>query len=426
MASSFPLRGPVPQAKGAKRFGFGLLVVATTIVLVLLLSWRPWAPSGRHATVTATGSRPQISLPAPQQSGTQWSVAAAPAFNPATDIATLAWEASTPAVEFVSPSSGQVTARVNVGDSARALFRRSAGQLIVSDAIQPTSDPGGPNGGLNVGTRLLIFDLNRGLQLVAELPIPNRLRSTAYGQPLVLARDESRLAYVEHRYVSSGPGCTQAGGPQCDRFRLVEVELQGTPAVLGAADLPAGSYPGITAAGDRGFAVTLHDSTVIVFGSDLRVQEQVSFAQSVAAGPDYHESAIPSFKAGLLSGVVTSNGEVIGISTDGFSLHGQQRSRLTPANTWLAGLPIPLGGDRYALAFKATRNLPEVDGVAIVDVATAAVVRTIRFATATAVLPRASGDVFLIRQGSLTHLPAGRTAEMPVATVRPDAGVLIP
>lgn len=433
MLGASPFRGTTPRRTGIERGSVNLLLGAGVVLLALLAVWRPWSDGEPERSLGATNSQAvapaPASLPALQQAG---DVSVDPAFDPAADVAVLAWDSSTPAIEFVSPQSGRITARISVGDSARALFRRSAGQLIVSDAVPPTPDPGGPNGGLNAGTRLRIFDLTDRLALQTELAIPNRLRSTVYGQPMELSRDESRLAYVEYQYDTATPGCSESPGvgrPQCDRFRIVEVGLDGQSAIIGAAELPAGSYPRIAAAGAQGFAVTLHDDSVILFGSGLRQQQQVSFAQSVTAGPDYREPAVPSFKAGLLTGLVLGNGQVVGLTTDGVALRGQQRTRLIPESTWLAGDPIALGGDRYALPFRAVRNIPGVEGLAIVDLAAAQVERTVRFPAATWAMPRAGGEILLLRQGSLSVLPAGATAataERRVGAVPNDAEVIIP
>lgn len=435
MSRSSALQVAAPRV-GGRRLGFALVMATAAAVLALMLwSWGTRSSSSTGpaggATNPQTAASVPAQLPAPRQSGNGWSVAVGQGFNPAADIAMLAWDTNAPAIEFVNPQSGLVTARVSVAYNPRPVFRRSAGQLLVSDEIlQPSPGSGGTEGAANAGTRLLIFDLRGGLTLQSEFPIPNRLRSNGYGQPLVLSRDESRLAYVEYRYVASGPGCPGQRDPAvCDYFRLVEVDLRAAPAILGAVDLPAGCYPGIAPAGDQGFAVLCRDNTVTVFGDDLTRRQQVSFAKLVGEGQAYNEPTTRPFKAGLAAGLVLTNGEVVGLTSDGFELRGEQRMRLLPANTWLTSLPISLGGDRYALPFNTERTAPGASGVAFVNLATARVERTVQFQTGAWPLPRPNGDLFLLRRGSLGLLPAtatAATAEIRVGDVRDDAEVLIP
>lgn len=108
-------------------------------------------------------------------------------------------------VAAIDAPSGRTVGSISLGFSTMALFRQSAGEILVSDLLVNPDDPA------RASSRLLVMDRSLGLKRTIQLE--DRIQPTLYAPAMLLSPDERTLYYVSH------VEC----GIACDDYRLNSV-----------------------------------------------------------------------------------------------------------------------------------------------------------------------------------------------------------
>ncbi len=224
-------------------------------------------------------------------------------------------------VRLLSSTSGDEVGRVLTSWGQMATIRRSAGELLISDVVPV-------DGGRGKRVRLLVFDLNGGLQLKRELELKNRLEYTIFSQRIHLSPDETVLYYETHDYVA-------------ELWDVGIVRLDSPAASIADVTFPKTCFfptMDVTAAG----------ATVACRNGDIYLATPSGAVTHIGVGPGAARDPrvpIPPISKELSAAWTRADGAVIALRMDGELVlieRGQTRSfgRAFPASNevWISGL----------------------------------------------------------------------------------------
>lgn len=156
-------------------------------------------------------------------SGTGWDVRLRPGANFGDSLAFILPGSPDTELALVGRSTGTLSASIKLGYQPIVLWRRSAGELLVSDGL---AEPDG-NEGMRLTSRVLVFDLD-GLTLKRTILTPNRANFTippraALDLAVALSSDERYLFYLREGNPGDQPCLAVSQFQWCGKVGIVDL-----------------------------------------------------------------------------------------------------------------------------------------------------------------------------------------------------------
>lgn len=397
-----------------------LLAVAAT---VLIIQYHNSAASSLPRTTDSHGAPALVPIAA----GQGWSVSASPNYGGNGNIIALRWDSSTPEVELLDGTTGQVQAKIQTSYNPFVLRRPSFHELLISD--DPIQQVGART---QASPRLLVFDTAHKLALKQIIPLPNRIAYTVYApRAMALSANERYLFYVTHEYRQGAPPCGSGGdAATCDLNSVAALDL--STGSTRPVPLPQGcGYAELQPSGASSVVATCPDNGRLqVISADGSIAQQANF--NAARSPEPASTSKKGKVRALFSDVISS-GQTGTLLADGTFLKENSSgvaatSRTLPANM----VVVPLGqvyqerNDTLIIGY-AGYGQGYPSGFVVFDPTTMRVERNVKLSGATSIAPHDGAVLALRKDGTVLSVDPSTGAER-VLPGRFDikAGPLVP
>jgi len=383
--------------------------------------------------------------------GSGWSASAVQSVD-ADAVITLDWSGratGSPRVVLQDSATGQTLAELEVSYNPLVVRRAGANELLVSDVPDSGPRPGSPDAPpADVGARLLVFDLANRLAMKREIPLPNRVRYTAYSPyAAALSSDERYFYYLTRENRTDRPECrprgnagTAAPSPQnaadsavCDRMSVVVLDLSNPAATRPSFELPVNcGYAALSPTGPSSVVAACRNiGQVFVLDPSARATRSDDFSGELGMQtvPQLRQSPVLvrygfATASGQL-GVLLDDGTVV-VRSDAGSV---SEVRALPANQQAFSAQVSqLGPGRLVVGYGGYAE-PTLRGFVVVDAENLRVERDEAIPGARSVAAGRDADTVLVLEATgIESIDARTNARrmLPGGLATSDEQVLIP